>query len=127
MGWYDAAKDALKLAQQLDNIELIQKIIEIQQDVIKISEENTEYKEVIKQLKDNSVIDELLERIEGKTYYILPSDGKKRFICSTCWDVRKEIVQIYLKANGTYICMNCDNNGIYDNEKYNRSKIVRFR
>lgn len=38
MGVYDAAKDALKVAQQLDNVELVKKLLDVQRDALDLQE-----------------------------------------------------------------------------------------
>lgn len=104
MSLYDAAKDALKIAQQADNVELVHKIIDVQTQALDMQE---------KQLKQNQEISDLKKQIEqmgrmknyefatDRNYLIDPDDPNRRF-CPYC--TRKHNLPVPL--NGVY-CAQC--------------------
>lgn len=64
MSFYDAAKDALKLAQKADNIELVQKIMDIQSAALDMQNQLQTKNEEIFTLK------EMIRTSENKKKYI---------------------------------------------------------
>jgi DNA-directed RNA polymerase subunit RPC12/RpoP len=120
MGWYEGIKDAVSLAQKADNIELYRALLNIQKEALELQEENRKLKEKIKQFEDNSEIENKLKRYEGKTYCTFIDDkGNKRYICSRCWEKNKVAISLLLEYAGDYTCPECDNKGVYDDEKWN--------
>lgn len=106
MSLYEMAKDAVSIAQKADNIELIQKLLDIgneaqilQQKVIDLSKENTKLKEHI-QIKDK------LKFINNT--YILQTENEDDFgpYCTTCWDDRSKLIRLH-KDGGRYYCPVC--------------------
>jgi hypothetical protein len=90
MGIIENAKDAIKLVQQIDNIELYRKILDLQAEAIELTEQLKQKDEIISQLRN------ALE-LKGKfickdsAYYV--SDESGRTIdgpfCTKCFDVDK--------------------------------------
>ena len=125
MGWYESFKDAISIAQKADNIELYRLLLDIQKDALDLFEENKNLKDEIKNIKNNIELEKNFQKIEGKTYYIFQDGKYKRYICSNCWDNKQKIISINLGTNGSYECNVCKNHGVYDQEKYDKSNILR--
>ena len=83
MSLYDAAKDAVRLAQKVDNIELIQKLLDVQQQALDMQEKQQllniqvgELKMQISRLKASKKF----VFAEGKNYLIDP-EHSERHLC----------------------------------------------
>lgn len=104
MSLYDAAKDALKLAQKLDNSELVQKILDVQSQALDMQEKQFEYVKQISSLQEeNNRLKELkkFELAQGRNYLIDP-DKPSRELCPLC--TKKYGTEVPL--NG-YYCGQC--------------------
>ncbi len=115
MSLYEAAKDAVKIAQKADNIELVQKVLDVQKGALDMQEKMHEKNEEIEKLK--SKIKSLKETLEHKEDYYLDksvywkSDDKEQLqpYCPSCF--AKEIVIPMQKAwprssakNSIWVC-----------------------
>ena len=88
MGIIENAKEAVKLVQQIDNIELYRKILDLQAEAIELTEQLKQKCEIIGQLK------EALE-LKGKliykdsAYYVADENGKiiDGPFCTKCFDI----------------------------------------
>jgi hypothetical protein len=105
MGLYEAAKDALKVAQQLDNIELVQRLLDVQKMALDMQE---------KQQQDNATITSLETEIQDlKAIKKLQfADGHKHLIdpvapdrplCPVCSPKNKTPVPL----NSIHQCSQC--------------------
>ena len=63
MGWYEALKDGISVAQKADNLQLVRDLLEAQQQIFDLVNENNQLKEEIKRLNEvvDIGIDEYLE------------------------------------------------------------------
>lgn len=84
MGILDEVKSLAKTIQQIDNIELYQKILNLQADIMKVLEENNRLKEENRSLKEKFKIKKSL-KFENDSYWIKNKDGSKEGpFCSKC-------------------------------------------
>lgn len=107
MGFYDAMKEVLNLAQKADNIELYRQLLDLsgqaldlQEEIARLRDENTELKRV-NQLEDD---------IE---YYVDPfitrkSDTKAIKYCAACWIDKKKLVPLQFWMYDNYECPLCN-------------------
>lgn len=51
MGWYEALKDGISVAQKADNLQLVRDLLEAQQQIFDLVNENNQLKDEIKRLK----------------------------------------------------------------------------
>ena len=56
MGWYEAIRDGIAVAQQADNIPLVEKLIDAQQQILGLISENQDLKEKIKMMEETADI-----------------------------------------------------------------------
>lgn len=104
MSLYDAAKDALKLAQKADNAELVQKILDVQSQALDMQKKQFEYVKQISNLEEeNKKLKELkkFDFAENKNYFIDP-DFPDRKLCPLC--TKKFQTPIPLEG---YYCRQC--------------------
>ena len=124
MGFYEAIKDVAKLAQQADNIDLYRKLLdlstqalEMQSEIAKLKEENTELK------KRRSLSNDIVRHKEP--CITLKNDEDKLYYCSHCWDSQQLLIQINCHKDGTFECPHCNATGNYDNEIKKQADIAR--
>ena len=92
MGWYDAIKDGIAVAQQVDNIPLVEKLIEAQKQILDLVNENQKLREQIREMQETTDIAGKIERHED-AYITLADDPDRHIYCSCCWDTKKILVQ----------------------------------
>lgn len=119
MGWYDAIKDGIAVAQQVDNIPLVEKLIEAQKQILDLVNENQKLREQIKEMQETTDIAGKIERHED-AYITLADDPDKHIYCSCCWDTKKILVQGQKTGVGTYCCPSCGTNAYYDKAAYDK-------
>lgn len=125
MGLVDSITDIVKVVQQIDNIDLYQKIIgisaqaqELQTSLDNLNEENRELK------RRKELFEKIIRHEEG--YITLKDDKQEIMYCSRCWDVVDRLVQGHCNAIGQMHCPECKTKVIIDRLKYNnrpRQKI----
>ena len=126
MGWYDAIKDGIAVAQQVDNIPLVEKLIEAQKQILDLVNENQKLREQIREMQETTDIAGKIERHED-AYITLADDPDKHIYCSCCWDTKKMLVQGQKTGVGTYRCPSCGTNAYYDkaaNDKHQLEAIA---
>ena len=104
MSLYEAAKDALKLAQKADNAELVQKILDVQLQALDMQEKQFELvKRTSKLEEENKKLKELKKYIfaDGKNYWIDPEAPERR-LCPLC--TKKNETPVPLDG---YYCRQC--------------------
>lgn len=107
MSIIDDIKSIAKTIQQADNIELYQKILNVQAEALEVVEQNNKLRDENHELKEKLKIKENLKH-ERNSYWI-ESDGKNDGpFCSRCWDVDKNLVRLHPCGNPAYYdCPNC--------------------
>ena len=119
MGWYDAIKDGIAVAQQVDNIPLVEKLIEAQKQILDLVNENQKLREQIREMQEPTDIAGKIERHED-AYITLADDPDRHIYCSCCWDTKKILVQGQKTGVGTYCCPSCGTNAYYDKVAYDK-------
>lgn len=92
MGWYEAIKDGIAVAQQADNVPLVRELIDAQKQILDLVDENHKLKEQIKEMQTTADIAGKIERHDD-AYITLSDDPDKRIYCSCCWDTKRILVQ----------------------------------
>ena len=117
MSFYDGIKDAIKVAQKTDNIELYQKLLDIGAQALDMQDELFHLKEENAKLKKKNDLRPLIER-HNESFITLKNDDKKLCYCSHCWDVEEKMVQLHCEDNqGSFFCPHCKVEGVYDEAK----------
>lgn len=112
MGLYndskEIVKDLISIAKTIDNMELKDKILDMQNTFYELTDENRELRLENEQLKNNNI---LSGQVEFKGYgYYLKDDGP---FCTRCWDAEQKLIRIAKTSGpfrrlGEYKCPNCD-------------------
>lgn len=98
MSLYEVAKDAVKLAQQLDNVELTQKLLDVQKQSLDLLDENSKLKKEIEALKEAKKF----VFAENHNYLVDPA-SPNRALCPAC--TKKLCTEVPLAASG--YCEQC--------------------
>jgi len=121
MGIIENAKDAVKLVQKIDNIELYRKILDLQAEAFELIEQS--------KLKDEK-IDKLKKalKVKGKmvckdsAYYLTDDKGKiiDGPFCTKCFDTDQDTIRIVAHTTGGQVkCLKCkvifESQNIYNN------------
>lgn len=125
MGWYEAIKDGISLAQKADNLPLVQSLIDAQKQIMDLQQENNQLKEEIKKLKEIEDLSQKIERHED-AYITLKDDESKRIYCSCCWDTKRILVQGNITNTGKYRCPACGNDGYFDRKAFHKGQADAF-
>lgn len=123
MGWYEAIKDGIVVAQKVDNIPLVSELIEAQKQILDLVQENQKLKDENRNLLKRQEVSNKIERHKD-AYITLKDDEQKLIFCSNCWDSKQQLIQAQIDDNGHYECPSCKVFGYYDKEKYDKIKAV---
>ena len=120
MGLYDGIKDAAKVIQKADNIELYEKLLDLSAQALELQNDNARLIEENKKLKQKEDICGRVVRHED-TYITLKDDNDEIMYCSCCWDSSNKLIQVRKDDAGYFLCHLCKNRDYYDKQKYMRS------
>jgi hypothetical protein len=108
MGIVDNFKDVFKVADTLNNLELYEKLGELQTRVMEVEEENRALRE---QLREKTSQEDLSSKLQFRdnAYYIAepgkPPDGP---YCMRCWDADRKLIRERAGATpGRHFCPHC--------------------
>jgi hypothetical protein len=101
MGLIEDAKEAVKLVQQIDNIELYRKILDLQAEAIDLMEKLREKDEKIAQLENIGTVE-----IRNNFAYQINGDKILGPYCPRCFGKDKKLVHL-IDAEETYGCSIC--------------------
>lgn len=120
MGLYDGIKDAAKVIQKADNIELYEKLLDLSAQALELQNDNARLIEENKKLRKKEDLSCRIVRHKD-TYITLKDDNDEIMYCSCCWDSSNKLIQAHKNDNGAFWCHVCKNQGYYDREKFRRS------
>ncbi|MBN2734758.1 MAG: hypothetical protein JXQ82_07880 [Methanomicrobiaceae archaeon] len=116
MSFYEALKDAASLAKKVDNIELYQKLLDLQAQALDIQSDNSEKQKRINELESEISRLKEVQKINAEDvvqdtnypFFTLESEGNKIKYCSNCWRNNGKIVQ-FSSPNGVHrMCPMCN-------------------
>jgi len=87
----DSIKGIKNIAVGMDNLELISKLIDLQEQAYSILDENRELRLKLEEHERNEEAAHDLEYLAD--YYYKKSDGSGPY-CSVCWDTKKVLVNV---------------------------------
>lgn len=116
MGFYDAFKDALNLAQKADNIELYRQLLDLSAQALDLQAENAKLKEENIELKKKK--DDSARIIRHKEPVItLRDDDPVLYYCAHCYDSEQLMIQVHCDyEEGTFYCPHCRTNGDFESQ-----------
>lgn len=102
MSIIEDVKSVAKLIQQIDNVELYKRILDLQGEVMELVQENSELKKEITSLKESLRVTELLKFERNAYWNEKPVGTKEGPFCSKCWDRDKLLVRMTTMSNPQY-------------------------
>ena len=106
------AREAVTMANEAGNIELAQKVLDLQSEANLIQEELSNLKEENRRLRDASDIDSKL--IMKRGVYFLEDDSvhesRRGPFCTQCWAMKQKLVplEVIAEDEACYDCHTCD-------------------
>jgi hypothetical protein len=101
MSYIDTMKDVVTLVQKLDNIDLTNKILELQAAALEEQEETSRLLARVEELERARDVSERLT-FEDKRYWLDAEDEDRDGpFCSRCWDVDRKLVRLHLTGGVT--------------------------
>ncbi len=113
MDTYSLVKDLIKEAKEQKNLEIVEKLLDIQEFLFALREENETLKKRISELEESEIIADDLELTE-KGVYIRRSEkesGKNIIYCPACYNDYKKLYPIVSTIGNTKQCSKC--HGVY--------------
>lgn len=118
MGFYDAFKDALSVAQKADNVELYRQLLDLSAQALDLQEENVRLKSENAELRKAKDLEARIIR-HSELYITLKEDPDDLYYCAHCWDIDRRLVQLSCdNSDGTFSCRHCRTTGIFDYGKF---------
>lgn len=106
---YSLTKDLIAEARQQKNMELAEKLLDIQELIFELREENDELKKKIKVLEEAEDVKSDLEQLENGLY-VRKSEreqGKKITYCPACYVDTKKLYPVVKAIGNTKQCSKC--------------------
>lgn len=113
-------KNVAEIVKKADNLELYAMLLDLQSKALELQEENAQLKQ---QLADRSRIESLRARIirHDQPFITLQDDDNHILYCAQCWDSKEKLIQMNTEPKtAKYVCPSCKNEGIYDQQTYDR-------
>lgn len=105
MNILNTLKDVMSFIQKSDNIDMVQKVIDIQLQIMDMQEKIFKLQEENKKLKSIEKIKKNIVRHENDNVLHLKENDKILY-CSKCWDDEQKLIQV-AKTNEKYQCPKC--------------------
>ena len=107
MGVIDNLKDAVKLAQQLGNVEMAQSLIDAQRSALELMEQNGALKE------ENTKLKQALElkgavNFDGGAYWREVEGKRDGPFCTKCWDADSKLMRMHPTKSPWCRCPKCE-------------------
>jgi hypothetical protein len=106
MGIVETLRDVLRLVQKADNIQLNQKILELQSQLMDLLSEKQRCEGQIADLHQKLSFQGTLEFRDNMYWRSDPNQEDGPF-CSRCWDVNRNAVRLQLTGDGAMWCPEC--------------------
>lgn len=128
---FNEIKEVIPFLQKTDNIDMVNKVIEVQSNIISMQEELMSLHTENSKLKDDKETEKKLKRFPKDIVLILSGTDDAMY-CSKCWDDERKLIQV-TRDDDYYKCPKYNNHNIfYKKSKYyhmmnqdNDSNIVR--
>lgn len=114
MGFYDAFKDVISIAQKSDNIELYRQLLDLGAQALEMQAEIAALREENASLKRIRDIDQEIE-FHLDAYVTKTTDTIPIKYCAACWVDKKKLVPMQNFRDAKYKCPLCQSN-IIDHE-----------
>ncbi len=114
MSILDNAKQVAKAVEEIHNLELYQRVLNLHSDIIELVEQNNQLRNELEELKKKQHIKGRLRQLDkSQLVYFLFNDKDTQEdgpFCTVCWDVDQKLVRpfSYESDHGVrYVCQYC--------------------
>lgn len=107
----EGIKDVASVLQKADNIELYQKILDLQKAALDLVEENMKLRERVRNYENIENIKDSLVFIDNCYYFRNKDDSLEGPLCPTCWDKDNKVIRMRNTSQvnpNFYRCNVCD-------------------
>lgn len=126
MSLYEGIKDAAKIVQKADNIELYQKLLDLSAQALDLQSQIQQLTEENRKLQDKLSISQRIVRHES-IFLTLADDELQLPYCAHCWDADKKLIQVKILDDGHFFCPHCKTKAVYDRTKAQASYEASMR
>ena len=113
MSTFSEIKEVISFLQKSDNIEMVNKVIDVQTRIIDMQDELMNLRDENLKLKNNLEIESKLKRFPNDT--VITFEGNDEIMyCSKCWDDERKLIQVTTDED-YYKCPKCKNNNLFYN------------
>lgn len=106
MNMIKGLKDVISILQKSNDIEMINKVIDIQQRILEMEDTIIALKEENRKLKDKSNKQKKIVRYKSDNIVTLKGNDDI-YYCSKCWDDEEKLIQVLQKGSDFYECPKC--------------------
>lgn len=106
MSLYDAMKDAIKIAQQADNIELYRQLLDLSSQALDLQVDLANLKEENRRLHSELTLKRNVVRHKG-AFVTLADDAEDIAYCAICYAKTDKMFQLMEYSDTQYYCYNC--------------------
>ena len=106
MGFYDAFKDVLNIAQKADNVELYKQLLDLSSQALELQAENAKLRDESAELKKVKDLEENIE-YHVDPYITRKSDTQPIKYCAACWASKKALIALQNRGDSLYTCTLC--------------------
>ena len=86
MGWYEAVKDAIGVADQLRNVELKQKMVDVQMECLKLAEDNASLRQELIALREQVKLRQVMQFKDNAWWRDIGEGKTEGPFCPKCLD-----------------------------------------
>jgi regulator of replication initiation timing len=110
MGILDNAKEVAKAVQEIHNLELYQRVLNLHSDIITLVEENNRLRDENKELAKTVALKPKMHFTEPFYY----QEGDKTPFCPACWEAKNTAIHVFCVFDNTertsWDCPSCKHN-----------------
>jgi hypothetical protein len=106
MGIVDQIKELALLAQKVRNIELYEKLVSFQSDIVALQEENHDLRAKLQQLTEQLNL-QAKGIWENPFYWVKETEAKDGPFCQKCYDSDHKLIRLQDQGNDIWNCFNC--------------------
>ena len=110
MGFYDAFKDALSMAQKADNVDLYRQHLELCAQALDLQEENARLRNENAELRKAKDLERRIVR-HMQPFISITNDEKHLPYCALCWARENKLYQMRILRDYAYTSVYCKNCG----------------
>jgi len=106
MGILETVKDVAVLVQKADNVELLKKVLDLQTELIELTQEMATLRRELSDATDQLQFQGEL-RFRDNLYWRVTEGGEEGPFCSRCWDSDRKAIRMHRREEEKLQCPSC--------------------